>query len=126
MHEGQTTCVNYNISEMKAKNIREADEILAQNLQSIRTVTEWAALMGYRDISFFSRRYRNHHNLVAVKRLTHMRMKMIEMLMRENKNILNYELARRVGLRDEQDLYNFVSYHRGCSPTKLKEKLCTT
>ena len=66
---------------MKVKNIREADEILAQNIQSIRTVTEWAALMGYRDISFFSRRYRNHHNLVAVKRLTQLRMTKIENLM---------------------------------------------
>jgi len=108
---------------MKAKHIREADKILAQNIQSIRTVTEWATFMGYRDISFFSRRYRNHHNLVAVKRLTNIRMKQIEMLMKTNTAILNYELARRVGLRDEQDLYNFVSYHRGCSPTKLKKEL---
>lgn len=108
---------------MKAKDIREADELLAQNIQSIRTVTEWANLMGYRDISFFSRRYRNHHNLVAVKRLTNIRMMQIETLMKTNKAILNYELARRVGLRDEQDLYNFVSYHKGCSPTKLRQKL---
>ena len=111
---------------MKAKDIREADEVLAQNIQSIRTVTEWANIMGYRDISFFSRRYRNHHNYIAVKRLTNIRMKQIEMLMSTNKAILNYELARRVGLRDEQDLYNFVSYHRGCSPTKLKEELSTS
>lgn len=108
---------------MKVKNIREADEILAQNIHSIRTVTEWATFMGYHDISFFSRRYRNHYNLVAVKRLTNTRMKQIEFLMKNNSAILNYELARRVGLRDEQDLYNFVSYHRGCSPTKLKEEL---
>jgi len=108
---------------MKAKDIREADRILTQNIQSIRTVTEWANFMGYRDISFFSRRYRNHHNFVAVKRLTNIRMMQIETLMKTNKAILNYELARRVGLRDEQDLYNFVSYHKGCSPTKLKQKL---
>ena len=111
---------------MKVKNIREADEILALNIQSIRTVTEWATFMGYRDISFFSRRYRNHYNLVAMKRLTNMRMKQIELLMKNNRDILNYELARRVGLRDEQDLYNFVSYHRGCSPTQLKEKLVSS
>lgn len=108
---------------MKAKDIREADEILTRNIQSIRTVTEWANFMGYRDMSYFSRRYRNHHKLVAVKRLTNIRMKEIETLMKTNEAILNYEIARRVGLRDEQDLYNFVSYHRGCSPTILKQKL---
>lgn len=108
---------------MNAKDIREADDILARNIQSIRTVTEWANFMGYRDMSYFSRRYRNHYNLVAVKRLTNIRMKEIEVLMKTNDAILNYELARRVGLRDEQDLYNFVSYHRGCSPTNLKKKL---
>jgi methylphosphotriester-DNA--protein-cysteine methyltransferase len=108
---------------MKAKDIREADAILSQNIKSIRTVTEWANFMGYHDISFFSRRYRNHHNYKAVKRMTKIRMKQIELLMSTNQAILNYELARMVGLRDEQDLYNFVSYHRGCSPTKLKKEL---
>lgn len=108
---------------MDLKSIREADVLLEKNIQSIRTVTEWASLMGYQDISFFSRKYRNQHKQVAIKRLTQLRLKCIEDLLKTEQSILNYELARRVGLRDEQDLYNFVRYHKGCSPTQLKRKL---
>lgn len=109
---------------MAKLDIEIANEVLLNNISKIRTVTEWAALMGY-ELSEFSRKYRNEFNIVAVKAQTMLRIIQIEKHIKKGDTLLNYELARLVGLRDEKDLYNFMCYHMNCSPTQFRKKIKT-
>ncbi len=102
--------------------IDKANKILTEHISQVRTVTEWAQMMGYAP-QVFTRIYRNYYRKKPIEEITEIRMGKLVELLRSGKEYYNYELAYLVGLRDEKDLCSFINYHRGCSPTIFKMNL---
>ena len=105
------------------------DQILAsvptleQNIQHVRSVNEWALMMGFRNPKTFSRLFRNHYGIRPKKLMDELRLDAIKRAFLTMEDDKYYCIALEVGLEDEQALYKFVKNHLGINPTQLKEQV---
>lgn len=100
--------------------MEEALQIAQQHLKEIRTVKEWAEVMGYPCSKDFSRRFRNHYQERPSKLLKTIKLKKaIQYLINTNKTI--YEIGCcELGIGDEKAFWQYMKYHTGYSPRELK------
>ncbi len=103
------------------EQIRRSVTILEQNIQNIRSVSEWAYLVGFRSSKSFSRLFRNEFGIRPKAYLDRIRIEEIKNRFLEMPDVKYYCIALEVGLEDEQALYKFVKNHLGISPTELKK-----
>lgn len=104
-------------------NIRRSVFVLEQNIRNIRSVREWAYLMGYPSPKTFSRLFRNEFGLRPKRYMDQIRLKAIMDSFLEMPEDKYYCIALNVGLEDEQALYKFVKNHLGLSPTVVKTQV---
>ncbi|KPP99598.1 MAG: ArsR family transcriptional regulator [Bacteroidetes bacterium HLUCCA01] len=109
---------------MSKQRIEHANLVMSSYISSIRTVRDWADLMGW-ERTDFSRRYRRIHGQTAKHALKQERFKHIARLMKENPQAKNYEIACDLGFRDEKALYDYVRYHSNRTPTDLRLEIIT-
>lgn len=104
-------------------NIRRSVFVLEQNIKNIRSVREWAYLMGYQSPKTFSRLFRNEFGVRPKRYMDQIRLKAIMDSFYEMPEDKYYCIALNVGLEDEQALYKFVKNHLGVSPTDVKSQV---
>ena len=97
-------------------NIRRSVFVLEQNIRNIRSVREWAYLMGYPSPKTFSRLFRNEFGLRPKRYMDQIRLKAIMDSFLEMPEDKYYCIALNVGLEDEQALYKFVKKSPGPKP----------
>jgi transcriptional regulator GlxA family with amidase domain len=95
---------------MNKLRINKANEVLLENLNQIRTVSEWAELMGW-ERSDFSRTYSRQHSVTAKQKLNTEKLRLIERLFGEDPYAKSYEIACETGFKDEKALYDYLRYH---------------
>lgn len=99
-----------------------AREILATNIHEIRTVADWAQLMGW-DRTEFSRQFSRKFGTSAKDTLHMEKLKTIEGHFFDQPGAKYYEVACDLGFRDEKALYDYIRYHKNCSPGGFKQQL---
>lgn len=105
---------------MSKQKICQANDVLLNKITEIRTVSEWASLMGW-ERSEFSRVYRRIHCVNAKSVLNKEKLRLIQRLMGEYPDAKSYEIACETGFKDEKALYDYVRYHKRCSPRKIRD-----
>lgn len=106
----------------QSKPIEESIRILEENLADITTVSVWAKEMGY-SRSYFSTRFTEYFGESPSECLCRIR------YCRLHRAILQYPyetsraMALRLGLRNEQALYKFLSRHYDTNFTEVRNKL---
>ncbi|MCC5925763.1 MAG: hypothetical protein JJU41_04305 [Bacteroidetes bacterium] len=106
---------------MNKLRIALANEVLFQNLNQIRTVNEWANLMGW-ERSDFSRSYRRMFSITAKKKLNREKIRLIEQLFGEQPSAKCYEIAYETGFKDEKALYDYLRYHELVNVSRFRER----
>jgi len=101
-------------------DITKANEILAENLSEIANVQEWAEAVGYKELSLFSRTYRNCFGMRPKKYMVKLRLDKAIRLLRNNPAISCYEVARAIGKQDEKALHRFFITHGKKTPSYYK------
>lgn len=102
--------------------IEDAVNVAESMLDRLCTVQEWAAEMGYKDSKLFSRNFRRHYGIRPSKHLPLLKVKRAEELLNGDKEFKHFEIARQLGLQDEQSFYKFMKYHTGHAPSFFKKK----
>lgn len=102
--------------------VRQAIEILEQNLNEIDRVGEWAEAMGYSSPKKFSRLFRNHSRRRPKKVMIETKTQKAIRLLSDKNKLSNYEIAREIGKRDEQALFHFLKRETGKPPKFFREK----
>ena len=97
-----------------------AIDIARDNIQEIGTVTEWADMMGYSSVKYFSRSFRNKYKVRPKQFLINLKVARFKSLIKEDPSISCFELALEIGLRDEKALNKFIVRHTGKAPRKCK------
>jgi methylphosphotriester-DNA--protein-cysteine methyltransferase len=99
--------------------IESAMTILRKNTCEIVTVQHWTQAVGYECAKRFSDAFRNEFGKrpqpVLIAHRTH---RAIELLW--DGELSNYEIARKLKLRNEKGLYQFVKQHTDHLPTEIK------
>lgn len=100
--------------------MEQALQIARANLKEIRTVTEWAERMGYNNPKRFSSEFRDHFGERPMKILNILSsIKAIELLTTTDKTV--YEIGYfELGIGDEKPFCQFMKYHVGYSPRKIR------
>lgn len=98
-----------------------ANEILKQNISSIRTVEEWAQYLGM-ESKEFSIYYRKHYGLSCKKAMVKIRLELGCDLIMNCKDLKHHQIATRIGLADEHALYKYFKRHLGVSPLDLRKE----
>lgn len=95
---------------------------LSLNIFEIKSVSDWAIRMGW-DRAEFSRRFRKYHGESAKVCFHRLKLRTIENHFYSQPEAKYYEVAMDLGFRDEKALYDYVRYHRNCSPTAYKRQV---
>ncbi len=98
-----------------------ANKILNQNLDSIRTIEEWALKLDI-NTKLFSRMYLKHFGITCKKAMVHIRIQKACELLKYSNDLKCYEIALLIGLSDEYALYKYLKRHTGKSPSYFKKK----
>lgn len=106
----------------KKHRIEAAGHVLAAHINEIRSVNDWADLMGW-DRTEFSRQFRRKNGVSAKDRLRELKFGAINDYFFDQPEARYYEVAYDLGFRDEKALYDYVRYHHKCSPTDYKKKV---
>jgi transcriptional regulator GlxA family with amidase domain len=108
---------------MKTKRIpiEQAIHLLESNLDWIARVTEWAEAMGYRSHKNFRRVFVRYYQINPGKVLTAVRLIHIMECLEKDEQKSGNEIAWQHSMKDHNELYAFVKYHTGYSPTNIKE-----
>lgn len=101
--------------------MEKALQVARENLQQIRTVTEWAREMGYDSPKYFSRKFRNVFGVRPKSKFIEIRINKFYALIKEYPEVSCYEIALELGLRDEIALNRFINRHTGKPPTKWRK-----
>lgn len=101
--------------------IEDAVKVAESMLDRLCSVQEWADEMGFDDSKLFSRAFRKQFGLRPSKYLPLMKVKRAEELLRSDENLKHFEIARQLGLQDEQAFYKFMKYHTGHAPSFFKK-----
>ena len=107
---------------LKRLHIRKAPEIFQQDPCRILSVTDWAQCMRYGCNKTFSRHVKRYFGKSAVRLLNELRLKLITELLAGDVSESHYCIARKAGLVDEKSLYDYIKYHLGKSPSRLRRE----
>lgn len=105
---------------MSEETIAIAIRELEDNLSKIGRVNEWAEHLGFDNSKKFSRYFLRYFKIRPQKVIDYIRLKNVVKMLRHDQELTNCEIARLVSIPNEKSLYNFINYHLGCSPTKIK------
>lgn len=97
--------------------------ILKNDIQKIRTVSEWAEAMGYANPKYFARIFRREFGLGAKEALVKVRVNCWLDCIARDPEQKNYCTAQLVGLKDEVALNKYIKKYTGKTPTQLKRKV---
>lgn len=104
-------------------DIEKALKILQANISTIRTVSQWAGKVGYRNQKKFSRDFRKEFGTRPKQKLIEIRLQKFKKCLRNDSTKINYSIAKEVGLDDEFALYKFLKRHTDLSPTEWRKRI---
>lgn len=91
-----------------AKNrLADARQLLLSNLNEIDTISEWADLVGYGCAKKFSADYRNRYKKRPKKDMINYKLNKAIELIKSNPEQSLYEVALKIGKKDEKSLHAF-------------------
>lgn len=99
-----------------------AIHLLSLHIYDMRSVSDWATKMGW-ERSEFSRKFKRYYGESAKECFHRIKMKTIENHFSAQPDAKYYEVACDLGFRDEKALYDYVRYHKKCSPTSYKNQV---
>ncbi len=102
--------------------IEKSVECLEKNIEQIRTVTDWAGLMGF-ERSYFCASVNEEFDKRPKEILDEIRMGKIRESIEKLPEETSFTIARYVGLKDDQALYLFLSRHHDTNFTELRKKI---
>ncbi len=105
------------------KNIKNAVEVLDENLASICTVAEWVEKLGYDSSKYFSRVFRNYYSIRPKEVLVERKVLHFKKVISTDPDLIHYSVAQKLGLKDEFSLYKFIKRHTGKSPTYWRKRI---
>ena len=100
--------------------ISKALTVLKNKHKDIATVAGWARNMGYEDPTTFSNQFRREFAKRPQPVLLAFRAKKAIVLLRKE-NLTNYQAARKLDLRNEKGLYQFVKQQLGYAPSTISK-----
>jgi transcriptional regulator GlxA family with amidase domain len=103
-------------------SIQKSVEILKEDLKEIDRVSEWAEACCYNNPKKFSRLFRNHFGERPSVVMKKMKVDKAIELLSNGEDLSNYEIALKIGKRDEQALYHFIKQQTGKAPEFYKSK----
>ena len=109
-------------SNKKKIDISKANQVFKDNMSQIRTIAEWADQMGYKDQKYFAVKYRNYYGQKCKQAMVSIRTNMAKELLIKDGSVKHYEVAQRIGLKDEVSLYKYFIRHEGKSPSSFRKK----
>lgn len=101
---------------------KDAIRVLTENISFVRTVKDWAILMGYDSEKYFSRKIRNTLGKRPKELIIEMKMLNIHECISKSPDDINYCVAKKFGFEDDNALYKFVKRHTGKCLTELKNE----
>lgn len=104
-------------------DIERALKILQANISTIRTVSQWASRVGYKNQKKFSRDFRKAFGIRPKQKLVEVRLQKFKKCLRSDSTKINYSIAKEVGLGDEFALYKFLKRHTDLSPTEWRKRI---
>ena len=104
------------MSTAEHKDIKVAENWLANNLHEVATVTEWAQQFGYRNINSFRTVFWKEFNKLPSDVFRELRMRKAKKLLRES-NLTYREIAQKICLPSGKALYKYFKYHIGKRPS---------
>lgn len=102
--------------------INFALEVLRNNIDSFRSVSDWSDKMGW-DRATFSRQYMKMYGESAKSAFHRYKLRNIEKYLIEKPDNKYFEVACDLGFRDEKAFYDYMRYHTSQSPTSYKLNL---
>lgn len=102
------------------KPIKKAVKIARSKVGEIYTVQEWAREMQYPSSKYFSRKIRNHYGERAKSILIQIRVDLFFEMLEEDPEVGCFEIARKIGLKDEIALNKFIKRHTGKPPSEWR------
>lgn len=102
--------------------INFALEVLRNNIDSFRSVSDWSEKMGW-DRATFSRQYVKMYGESAKSAFHRYKLRNIEKYLIEKPDNKYFEVAYDLGFRDEKAFYDYMRYHTSQSPTSYKLNL---
>ncbi|MEO1023123.1 MAG: AraC family transcriptional regulator [Bacteroidota bacterium] len=106
-------------------DLEHALEFLKENIDGIHKVKEWANAMGYSSSTYFSRSIRNRFGRRPVDFLNEYEYNRIIEVLRDNPDVIFFNIALECGYANDQAMYNFVKRYKGTSLKQLKQGLKT-
>lgn len=108
---------------MKRKmKIDFAPQVLKNLILQIWTVNDWSVELGWERCEF-SRGFKRQFGISAKDFLHKEKFKFIDKYFTSKPDTKHYEMACELGFRDEKALYDYVRYHRKCSPSAYKKRV---
>ncbi|MFN1835980.1 helix-turn-helix domain-containing protein [Balneola sp. MJW-20] len=104
------------------KKIKNAIDLVRENLSEIHNVAEWSDEMGYKKPRNFSEDFNDCFGEKPLKVLVKLKLAKAINMLQKDPDILHYQVARAIGLANEQSLYKFIKHHTGKPPTHFKKK----
>lgn len=96
--------------------------VLNENISSVRTVKDWATLIGYDSEKYFSRKIRNTLGKRPKELIIEMKILKIHECVSKSPDDIYYCVAKRFGFEDDNALYKFLKRHTGKCLTELKKE----
>lgn len=104
------------------RDLDKATDILKKNIVNICTVSEWADLMGYSNVQYFSRKVRTKYRKPTSKILREKKLELICSLFRDHPDEVFFYVAVEAGFANEQSLSKFVKRATGKTLTEFKSE----
>lgn len=104
----------------KRVDIYKANEILGKDLDSIRTIDDWADVMGFKT-KVFAHHYRKAFGHTCKKEMVRIRLQRARHLIGTRVDLRYYQIADMVGLADEYALNKYFKRHTGNPPSYFRK-----
>jgi AraC-like DNA-binding protein len=105
------------------EEIKNSKETLKKKIRDIRTVSEWAEEMGYKDPRYFARVFRAKYGMGPKEALVQIRINSWIECISKDPDQKNYCTAQEIGLSDEVALNKYLKQYTGKTPTQLKREI---
>jgi len=103
-------------------SIWKAVNFLIENIDKIKTVSEWSEICGYSK-TYFLRKMQGNYGVSPDVMLRSIRLMKIVEELHQNPQKISYAIARDVGLNNDNSLCYFVRRYFGITPKKLKKRV---
>ena len=110
---------NNGINVAKAKL---AKQLLVKNLANIRSTTEWANYCNCSRTQLY-RLILNFYGITPGEMMSKVRFDSITEILKKDPDTTSNYVAIKVGLRNEQGIYRFLSHRYNTNYTKLREQI---